>query len=356
MRKIILWIFIFSLIFIFSPEILALEVGGEFEVLMTGIWQENGSFDSEINESLELELFLPRFADNEIQYAFRITRPLQSLFEGEELSYFAKKLYLRHRAENFNLTIGRQPVSWSFGSLLNPVDYTPGSVVMDDETNSKYTDALEVYIPFNWNSGLSIVSSFPQGFTTDLDQMKWGLRSRMGVQGYDLTLNYVQEPEHGYIAIIPERRVGLTLKGDLGDAGIYAALGHYFAEGAASSNSYLLGVDYSYNIDYYSKLTMQLEYLGLDNSNLVSLLGPYSIINNGNKGINLLSGSLAYPIDDFSSFSLTTVANLDGSNLIIAPGYQNTLPGNIDLDVNFLYFMGEENRSSSLVLGFNYPF
>lgn len=354
MRKIILIMFL--LIGIFSSQVSAIEAGGEYEVVVNGVWGES-NFDSSISENLNLDFFLPRIANNEIQYAFRISNPVQDLLADESASYFTIKLYLRRRFDNFNITVGRQPVSWSFGSLLNPVDYTLGSVVMNDETNSKYTDALEAYIPINWNSGLSVVASYPDGFSKDFNEMKLGVRGRMGIQGYDLTLNYVQESENRHYNLdLPERRVGFSFKGDLGDTGIYAALGHYFDDEVDSSNSYLLGLDYSYNLDYYTKISMQLEYLRLDNSNLSSLLGPFILINTEKERLDLLNGSITYPIDDFSSISLMTIVNLDGSNLILIPGYQNTLPGNIDLDISCSFFQGEENKSSSLSVGLSYPF
>ncbi|HBT16413.1 MAG TPA: hypothetical protein DEB05_05595 [Firmicutes bacterium] len=348
-----------------SPA-LALEAGGKVELNYTGSWFEDGTYIDEVSDSLELELFLPRLGRTEVSYAFDVHNPLQDLTAGKEATYFTKKLYLKHRFAPFHLTVGRQPVSWSFGSLLNPVDYTIGAEAFDEESGSKYTDAVEVYIPLNWNSSLALVTSFPAGFDLETEKMKWGVRGRFGVKGYDLTLNYVQEAEAAgangsgvtdLISLLPRRRVGVTFKGDLGDLGVYGSFGHYFGEGIEKSNSYLMGVDYSYNIDYYGKLTMQLEYLGLDRSNLTQLLGPFMMISSGKQSTDLLSGSMAYPIDDFSAISLIAIANLDGSNLMIIPGYQNTLPGNIDLDLSILFFLKEsDHKFTSIVMGLSYPF
>ena len=62
------------------------------------------------------------------------------------------------------------------------------------------------------------------------------------------------------LPLLPRQRIGLTFKGDLGPIGVYGAFGRYFSEEQEQYNSYLLGIDYSYNIDYYSKLTT-VEYL-----------------------------------------------------------------------------------------------
>jgi hypothetical protein len=234
MRKVLILITILLLTIVFSSQVLAVEAGGELEISMTGVWQDDGSFSSELSEVLNLKLFLPQIANNEIQYAFRVAKPLQNILADEGVAYFTKKLYLKHRFDNIHVTLGRQPVSWSFGSLLNPVDYTLGAVAMEGDSNSKYTDALAAYVPINWNSSLTAVSSFPTGFSNDPKKMKWGVRGRTGVEGYDVTLNYVKEPDvnqqsvantnqqitdnpfNNISSLIPNQRLGLTIKGDLG--------------------------------------------------------------------------------------------------------------------------------------------
>ncbi|NLM96078.1 MAG: porin [Halanaerobiaceae bacterium] len=357
MGKVLIPFLVLFLILPISIQLHALEAGGEYGIFLTGIWN-GGTFDSEVHESLDLELFLPEIWGNEVNYAFRIDNPLQDMLGEKEASYFAKKLYLRHRFENFNLTIGRQPVSWPFGSLLTPVDYTLGATAMEEESRSRYTDALELYIPLNWNSGLSMVLSWPDGFSTDSRAMKYGLRGRMGVKGYDLTLNYVQEAEESWNPLLPGRRAAFTLKGDFGKAGVYASYGHYFDDLVESTDSYLLGLDYSYNPDYFTKVSLQLEYLRLDNSNLAILAGrEYMMMNSGGKRLELLSGSFHYPIDDFSSFSLIAMANLDGSRGAVSPVYQNTLPGNIDLTISGQIFLVENHDTiKALTAGMSYHF
>lgn len=367
MRKLIaeltlLWIL---LTMVGAGPALALEAGGKIELNYAGRWVEDGTFNDELTDGLDLELYLPPLGKTEISYAFRVGSPLQGLTASQKASYFTKKLYLKHKFEHLHLSAGRQPVSWSFGSMLNPVDYTLGAEALDEESDSKFTDALETYIPLNWNSGLSLVASFPAGFDFETKKLKWGVRGRFGIKGFDLTVNYVQESAaagargEGLPGLIPlpRQRAGFTFKGDLGGLGVYGAFGHYFGEGSEKSNSYLVGVDYSYNIDYYSKLTMQLEYLGLDRSNLTQLLGPYIVLSSGRERTELLTGSLAYPLDDFSSIALTAIANLDGSKYMIVPSYQNTLPGNIDLELNVPFLLNESGQNfTSIVMVLSYPF
>lgn len=352
MRQVPILITLFLLIAVVSTQVSALEVGGEAEVLYSGVFPEEGDFEDEVIDRIDLEFFLPPLGNTEFSYAFQISKPLQDLLAGEDGVYFAKKLYLKHKFDRVHFTLGRQPVSWSFGSLLNPVDYTLGSVALDEEHNSKYTDAVEVYIPLNWNSSLSLVTSFPEGFTSKEEQRKWGARARFGVKGYDLTLNYVREPEFfeatggvldEILGAIPRERVGFTFKGDLKDFGVYGAYGHYYGEGAENCNSYLLGADYSFINNYNSKITFQMEYLGVELDFLEpSFRNEILQMESDDQKLDLLIGSLNYPLDDFSSISLMAMVSLDDGSLFLTPSYLTTLPGNLDLEISATFFEGQD--------------
>lgn len=351
MRQASILITLFLLITVVSTKVSALEVGGEAEVSYSGVLSEEGDFEDQIVDEIDLEFFLPPLGNTEFSYAFQISKPLRDLLAGEDAVYFAKKLYLKHKFDRVHFTLGRQPVSWSFGSLLNPVDYTLGSVALDEEHNSKYTDAVEVYIPLNWNSGLSLVTSFPEGFTSKEEQRKWGARARVGVKGYDLTLNYVREPEFfeatggvldAILGSIPRERVGFTFKGDLKDLGVYGAYGHYYGEGAETGNSYLLGADYSFINNFNTKITFQIEYLRVEPDFLEpSIKKEILQMKSDDQWIEFLIGSMNYPLDDFSSISLLTMVSLNDGSLFLTPSFLTTLPGNLDLEISATFFEGK---------------
>lgn len=352
MRK---YLFLFMIFIIAGQVVLAIEASGDYNINASATWYD-GDYRTDFNDILNIDLYLLEIAGSELQYSFTVTDPLLDLLEDRNPSYLTRKLYLRHRFDDFLLTVGRQPVSWSFGSLLNPVDFTPGSVIADRESSGKYTDALELYVPLNWNSGFSIVTSYPGGFSTDFNKMKFGVRGRFGVEGYDLTVNYVQEPHSLRNPFFPRERVGLTIKGDLKDMGIYAAFGHYFDEILDSSNSFLLGIDYSYELSYQTRLAMQLEYLGLGSNRLIPVLEPFYFMNGKGDRLDLLCASLGYPLDDFSSITLMTMLNLDGSRIYISPIYRNTLANNIDFTLSGQFFSGGEDGFTALSTGFSYSF
>ena len=217
-----------------------LDIGGELNMTLSGAFFQESEALAYPQGSLDFELYIPPFESNQIKSAvYLYTDPTTG-----QLDFMFKKLYIKHKFDKLQLTVGRQPISWSFGSMLNPVDFTLGSVVMDEEAGSKYLNAIETYYPINWNSSITAIAAFPKGF----ENMKWGLRGRTTLEGYDLTLNYVREAEENSAeTMIPiSQRIGISAKGDLGPFGVYGALGYYLKDDDDNSIVYLIGGDYSY--------------------------------------------------------------------------------------------------------------
>jgi len=333
----ILFIIIFLLVSI--PVSAKIDIGGEVNTSLLGILDNQGNISGYLQESLDLELFLPPFDDTQAKFEIYLyNHPLSGGFD-----YLLKKLYLKHKFEKFHLTVGRQPISWSFGSMLNPVDFSLGAMVMDEETGAKYQDAIEAYVPLNWNSSVSLVAAFPEAS----QDIKWGLRGRTLIEGYDLTLNYIQEPEQEIAGIfIPRsKRIGFTGKGDLGPLGVYGALGYYFKDNDDGDLAYLIGGDYSYFFEAGNKIYFQLEYLSIKKDNLFSILGSFftgNVINNLNENIGLILGSANYEINEFSQVSLMAISSLNDGSMIIMPGYHNQLNNNLSFNLNLAIYSGKE--------------
>jgi hypothetical protein len=315
------------------------DIDGELTTSLINIIDNEGQISTYLQEGLDLELFLPSFDDTQTKFEIYLyNNPLSGGFD-----YLLKKLYLKHKFEKFHLTVGRQPISWSFGSMLNPVDFSLGAMVMDEEMGTKYQDAIEGYMPLNWNTSISVVAAFPE----NSQDIKWGLRGRTLIEGYDLTLNYVQEPEVniGEIIIPASRRLGFTVKGDLGPLGVYGALGYYFKADNNGDFLYQIGSDYSYFFEAGNKVYLQLEYLSMKQENLSSVLGPFfsgKITNNLDNQAGLLLGLVNYEINEFSQVSLMAISSLNDGSMIIMPGYHNQLNNNLSLDLNMAIYSGKE--------------
>ena len=364
----------------------AVEVGGQVDIVWSGVYLDGKQMNHGLSESVTLEPFLPPLGESELVWEFLLTKPVQGMFSGHKASYFTKKFYIKRRFEQMHVTVGRQPISWSFGSLLNPVDYTLGAAVLGEESRGKYTDAVELYYPLDWNSGLEFVCSFPEGITKDTELLKWGARGRFDIKGFDITANYVQEAGNVgsvgwgnsaagapvfygslFSQVFPKSRVGVSWKGDLGNFGVYGALGRHLADKpGAARMACLLGADYSHQVDYFTKVTAGIEYL------LVQLDGipvktKRAILGQGfsDNVLHLLSGSLDYPVDDFSAAVLLIIANLNDGSCFISPSYRSIIGNDIELTLTAGLYRGGENTffgqggnmpGGILSLGLSYAF
>lgn len=342
----ILFIIVFLLVSI--PVSAKIDIGGELNASLINIIDSEGQMSIYLQEGLDLELFLPTLNNTQAKFeVYLYNNPLSGGFD-----YLIKKLYLKHKFDKLHLTVGRQPISWSFGSMLNPVDFTLGAIVMEEETGAKYQDAIEGYVPLNWNTSISVVAAFPE----NSQDIKWGLRGRTLIEGYDLTLNYVQEPEVniGEIIIPASRRLGFTVKGDLGPLGVYGALGYYFKTDDNGDFLYQIGSDYSYFFEAGNKVYLQLEYLSMKQENLSSVLGPFfsgNITNNLDNHVGLLLGLVNYEINEFSQISLMAISSLNDGSMIIMPGYHNQLNNNLSFNLSTAIYFGQENT----LFGSNVP-
>ena len=215
---------------------------------------------------------------------------------------------------------------------------------MEEETGAKYQDALEGYVPLDWNTSVSVITAFSK----NSEDIKWGLRGRTVIEGYDLTLNYVREPEMETMGVVipASQRIGFTGKGDLGPLGVYGALGYYFQDNNSGSFAYLIGGDYSYFFEAGNKIYFQLEYLSIKKDNLSSILGPFfagNVTNNLNENIGLILGMANYEIDEFSQINLMAISSLNDGSIIIMPGYRNQLSNNLSLNLSTAIYFGKED-------------
>lgn len=320
----------------------AVDIGGAVETSLVGTVTGAGKIEPRLENKINLQFHLPR----EARTNARLEVELQ---QGEKVTgALVKSLYIRQRFDRAHLTVGRQPVSWSFGALFNPVDFNPGAEALEEETAGKFVDAVEVYIPVAWNAGISLLSAFP----STADDPKWGARVRGGFGGYDLAVNYVWEPAQkitwpglGEISFPTEQRLGFTVKGDLGPVGVYGALGFTRPEGGKASRSLLAGVDYSRVLRYIHPLSVQVEYVGLEAGTPLfpGRLGiPVISTNPVDENINLAAGRVSYGIDDFTTIGLLAVTGLDDQSLVLMPSCETYLGSNVMLTVRGGIYRGEE--------------
>ena len=337
---IILLTMVYILLFATTSIFAKIDVGGQVNMALAGALFRESEALTYPQGSLDLELYTPSFGGNQIKTAvYLTTNPATG-----QLDFMFKKLYLKHKFDKLQLTVGRQPISWSFGSMLNPVDFTPGAMVMDEETGSKYQNAIEAYYPINWNSSVAVIAAFPNGF----EDIKWGIRGRTTLEGYDLTLNYVREADadNNGLNALADQRIGFSAKGDLGPFGVYGAIGYNFEDINNEDFTFLAGGDYSYFFESGSKIYFQLEYLSIKEERLSSLLGSLALLDNSldsESNANLFLTRTSYDINEFSAISFFTISSLEDFSTIFMPNYSNQISNSLTFNCSFAYFSGKEN-------------
>ncbi|MEC9490414.1 MAG: hypothetical protein UMU04_05650 [Halanaerobiales bacterium] len=319
----------------------AAEIGGEAR-LISSLSYSDSELDNNLAAELELQWYFPYNFPLNIQ-----NRAVITLQEGREDKFdlWFKKLYLEKELGPFTASIGRQPISWAYGALINPVDYTLGAENLEQESRAKYVDGIEIYYPINWGSGLT----FDVSNLENQKEHKWALRGRTTFRGYDLTASYVRTPVSGSADF---ERYGLTAKGDLGPVGVYGAYGLWQKE-EIDYDIYQLGTDYSYNFLAGSQLYLQGEYLRLEgvkgditsfdffNLGAAADTGSSSNLENN---LDFFNTNLSYEIDEFSSIGIMTVSYLDDGSTVFIPNYSYTFGSNLKLELRGSIAAGAEEE------------
>ncbi|MFW6270086.1 MAG: hypothetical protein ACOC4G_08405, partial [Bacillota bacterium] len=127
MKRYLFLLILFLILTLVSVEGKALDAGGEIETYFTGILYDDNNLYTNLTEKLNLELFIPVYGNTESRVEFDFVNSsdsnINNSFYTDSGGLHVKKLYIKHRSNKYNLTAGRQPISWSFGSLINPVDF-----------------------------------------------------------------------------------------------------------------------------------------------------------------------------------------------------------------------------------------
>lgn len=339
-KLVLIFVISLGLVLMLASFSLAADIGGKAS-LISNLSYYDSEFDNSLAAELELECYFPYGFPLDIQ-----NRAVISLDEVDEdkVELWFKKLYLRQEMGPFTAKLGRQPVSWSYGALINPVDYSLGAENLEEESKAKFVDGVELYYPINWGSGLTFVVSDIEG-----KEHKWALRGRTTFRGYDLTASYVRTP---VVENTNFERYGLTAKGDLGPVGIYGAYG-LWQSNQIEYHIYQLGTDYSYNFLAGSQLYLQGEYLRLEGAaGTISAFNFFNfgtaadavITSNLDNDLDFFNTNISYEINDFTSIGILTVTYLDDGSTLFIPKYSYFFSSNLLLELRGNIAVGKENE------------
>ena len=359
LKNYLLRLFILFIILTALSSGAAADIGGKAS-LISNLSYFDSEIDNELAAELELQYYLPYDFPVNIQ-----NRAVLSLDERkkDKAEIWFKKLYLKQEIGALTANIGRQPVSWSYGALINPVDYSLGAENLEEESRAKFVDGIELYYPINWGSGLSFTASNLE----NQKEHKWAFRGRTTLNSYDLALSYVNTPVKSSDSDF--ERYGFTAKGDLGPVGFYGAYGLWQNE-SIDYDIYQLGTDYSIHFLAGSNLYLQGEYLRLEG--IEEELSSFNFLNlsaaeakeefkTDSRNLDFINTSISYDLDEFTTVGLMTVSYLDDGSTIFIPQFSYLFGSNLLLEIRGSTALGSENDifggdTKALELNLSYTF
>lgn len=343
--KILLLVMVF--IFICTLQVEAIDIGGEIEINSGLLYQDD--IHSYLSGRGELELYLPQSRN----VSSRLV--LKGSLAQEQNELGIKYLYLRHRRDDGHITLGRQPVSWSYGAMINPYDFGFGLEGFADETLTPDIDGVRYFHGLGEGRSLQLAAEFAEGHYSSLDRMGYGARVRLPAAGYDLSFNLAAQPVLINQPVSEDNllRVGGTYSGDIGPAGIYGALGYYrLLDDDRDDYVAQLGFDYSWQVGpQYEERTifLQAEYLRFLNKELGLLFfqqfsdelttqgaEPGNMTENAAQNFevyDLLAANLSLQLDPFSRVGAAFIGESGEGMVTLIPFYQTELGGGLEFRI-----------------------
>ncbi len=344
-QKILTCFLILVFILIMGVEnIQALEVGGKIEI-QTGLFY-NEDLKTNLSGLGELEFFLPETRNLSTRLVLRAKMDDLSPELG------IKYLYLRRQLENGHITLGRQPISWSYGAIINPLDYGFGVEDLAGESISPEIDGIRYFHSLGDGASLQFVTGFSEGLREQpLERLGYGARLRVPRAGSDFSLNLIDQPISFVLGQLEDNlfRVGLTYSGDVGSLGVYGTLGYFILRDLEMDDFVgQVGIDYSWKVgpDYQEQTVyFQGEYLRFfkkelgplffmqmgEGSNLVS--GEILNENNSPEFFDLFVANLSMEIGPFSQAGTAFITETGDWLIGLVPYYQTDLGGGVELRV-----------------------
>ena len=338
-----------------SKQAQAVDIGGELNLNAGLNYQADGDLTTGFSGSTELELYLPATAGIEPRLVIQ-----GSLRDTGDADFNFKYLYLRRRFDNGHLTLGRQPVSWSYGAVINPYDYGFSIEGLAGETLTPGFDGARYFHSLGGGRSLQAVINWPD-YNSELDQLGFGSRLRLPGQGYDLSLNLASHD----ISLFQDRliRAGMTYSGDIGELGAYGAAGYYRLNDSEIDDWVIqLGLDYSWQTGEFAdrQIMVQGEYLRFiqNDLNMTALLGlalsnqsfgeqmPGGELPGDDMPANGIAGgeiftardlfilNISTNLDSFTNIGLALLGETENKNLMAAPYYISDLGGGLELRID----------------------
>ncbi|WP_143423018.1 hypothetical protein [Halarsenatibacter silvermanii] len=346
------------------PGLQAVEIGGELE-MRTGLFYDDRWFGTFYGAG-ELEFFIP--PTERIRPRLVLAGHLSDPPGGERRDELEIKYsYLRYRQDKGHITLGRQPISWSYGAMLNPFDYGFGVEELAGETISPAADGVRYLRRLGKGRSLQGMVEFDEPAAELFTELGYGLRLRLPRPERDLSFNAAYQPLKKEDNLL---RLGAAYSADAGSAGIYGALGYYrLRESGREDYPLQVGMDYSWTIGSRYRdqnLYLQAEYIRFIDRELGSVFfrqlaeeaGEFRIAGGEEADIyDLLAVNLTADVDPFSQIGTALIFETGENSGAFSPYYLTDLGGDLELRLEGNLLRNQKGQTSSgVTAGLTYYF
>ncbi|MGM0567699.1 MAG: hypothetical protein ACQESB_00610 [Elusimicrobiota bacterium] len=323
---------------------LGVELGGDLEI-RSGLSYSDKDFKAGFAGRGEMEMFFPESDTVEPRLVYRAVLAEDGIRSG------IKYMYIRLPMDKGHYTAGRQPVFWSYGSMLNLLDYRLGIEDLGEETFRSGTDGLRYHRHLGGGRSLQLVVSFQDFADNSWDELGYGSRLRLPGTGYDLSFNFFYQPVL-YPLPEPEEdnllRAGATYNRDIGAVGTYGSFAFFQLQDNDREDLMLqLGMDYSWQLGR-RRMLLQAEYYRFLQDNLDAGVLAGVMAGGGNLeesfpwmgeeqtagsllGREMLLAGLSLQMDYFSSIGLVLMLDTRSSTGAISPYYITEMGGGLEM-------------------------
>ncbi len=240
------------------------------------------------------------------------------------------RLYLTYSKREFNLTVGRQRVSWGQARIWNPMDlFNPVSPLRIEREQRTGVDTVNIDYSFGPLAGLNMV--YAPG--DDKTEGSAGARVRTNIKGYDLSIMTGEFRE--------DKVIGLDFAGNIGDSGFRGE--GVFTDQKEGKDFSRIVLSWDYN--FPDALYLLLEYL-YNGGNLGRDASPLNITAFSGEIVtrnrNFLASGIGYDLTPLARFNLYSIYDIDDGSLFLNPEIRYNILRDLDWVAGARIFSGDK--------------
>lgn len=303
---------------------------------------ESGFEINQIYQLTHLAYLAQDFSEENVP--FRIDSPDTRIIkyqDGKDSYYLfmlLDRLVLNYSFSGFDLSIGRQQISFGSAKIINPSDFlAPFAPYAINTEERSGVDAIRLRKSLGINSEIDIGVVFGENLMSD--KSAYYFKSLFSYSGIEIRPIF----SYHYNAF----SFGLDLLSNWNGANIYFESFITNPETEKSYQRYTLGLEYQLNSDLYTVVEYHYNGSGSKNAeDYINILNQFSVVKANNFYLAQNYGSLilTYQVSALHVMSVSSTQNIDDGSNLFAFNWQVSLSEEINLDAGILFGLGDKQN------------